>query len=155
MPPKNTILTLLNIKNFFISKLELWVIKKFGISHQESSKDYGRLLNVGKDGLRECIGDKEEIYRYLILDHPIDVVPQKGGTDSQNELQKNVKTIQIVKVEDTYADSFVDPNKRKHSNWSNELIGKHIRVIGSLYSRVVRVVMVANYFEEVKKDHEN
>lgn len=104
---------------------------------------------------KECIGDKEETYRYLILDHPIDAVPQKGDTDSQNELQKNVKTIQIVKVEDTYADSFVDPNKRKRSNWSNKLIGKHIRVMGSLYSRVVRVVMVANHFEEVKKDHEN
>jgi len=104
---------------------------------------------------KECIGDKEETYRYLILDHPIDVVPQKGDTDSQNELQKNVKTVQVVKVEDTYADSFVDPNKRKHSNWSNKLISKHICVIGSLYSRVVRVVMMANHFEEVKKDYEN
>ena len=104
---------------------------------------------------KEGIGDKEEVYRYLILDRPIDVIPQASDTDSQNEFQKNVKTVQIVKIEDTYADSFIEPNKRMHSNWSNELTGKHVRIIGSLYSRVVRVVMLASHFEEIKKNDKN
>jgi hypothetical protein len=104
---------------------------------------------------KECIGDKEEIYRYLILDHPIDVVPEKSDTDPKNELQKNVTTVQVVKIEDTYADSFIEPNKRMHSNWSNKLTEKHVRVVGNLYSRVVRVVMLANHFEEIKQNDKN
>jgi hypothetical protein len=99
---------------------------------------------------KEYIGDKKEIYRYLILDSPINVVPQKGDLDKDNELQEDIKDIQIVRVEDTYDDSFIDKNQRKHSNWSDKFIDKHIIVSGMLYSRVIRVVMIAEHFAEIK-----
>lgn len=113
----------------------------------------------------EYIGDKAEIYRHLVLDRPIDVLPQKGDSDADNEVQRNVKDIQIVKLED-YEDFDTWVCKRCHqqnqfskdkecgkcanSNWSDQLIGKHVRVTGRLYSRVVRIVMIGNHFEEIK-----
>lgn len=101
----------------------------------------------------ECIGDKEEIYRYLELDHPIDVVPQKTDSEAKNELQEDVKTVHLVKIEDHNADSdaldhVIDPER---SNWTDKFIGKHVRVTGKLYSRIARIVMLAEHFEEVKK----
>jgi|GEM_PF-6775289 len=102
----------------------------------------------------ECIGDKEEIYRYLDLDRPIDVVPQKIDNEAKNELQKDVKIVHIVKIEDYNADSdafdrVIDPIR---SNWADKFIGKHVRVTGKLYSRIARVVMLAEHFEEVKNN---
>lgn len=79
----------------------------------------------------EDIGDKEEIYRYLILDHPIDVFDKKNNSDSQ----ENIETIHIVPIDDS---------------WSDQFINKHVRVIGKLYSRVIRTVMLVNKFEIIK-----
>lgn len=92
----------------------------------------------------ENIGDKEEIYRYLELDYPLDVIPQKTDSDIKNETLRNVTTIQIVRIED-------DTNSKKtaYSNWSDSFIGKHVRVTGKLYSRVVRVIILAEHFEKI------
>lgn len=111
-------------------------------------------------------GDTKEVYRYLVLDQPIDVLPQKGDLDNGNEALKNVKDLQVVKIEDYESnDSWIcercreqnQPAKRDencgqclNSNWSDKLVNKHVRVTGELYSRVVRIVMIANHFEEIK-----
>ena len=114
----------------------------------------------------ERIGDKAETYRYLVLDRPIDVFPQKNDSAANNELQKNVKDLQIVRLED--CDDFdtwvcercrqqnqFSKNKKceqcSNSNWSDSLIGKRVRITGKLYSRVVRIVMIANHFEGTKE----
>lgn len=114
----------------------------------------------------ETIGDKEEIYRYLVLDHPIDVVPQKSDSTKKNELQENVKEVQIVRIEDCYKaynakceyyyeQNQLSKNKKTnnqcpYSKWSDKFINKHVRITGTLYSRMVRVVMVARRFEVIK-----
>lgn len=114
----------------------------------------------------ERIGDKAETYRYLVLDRPIDVFPQKNDSAANNELQKNVKDLQIVRLEDgddfdtlvyerCHQQNQFPKNKEcaqcSNSNWSDKLVGKRVRVTGKLYSRVVRIVMIANHFEEAKE----
>jgi len=93
----------------------------------------------------ENIGDKEETYRYLVLDSPIDIVPRKNDTERNNELQRNVETIQVVRIEDSNI-----YETHEHSNWSDKLINKHVHVTVRLYSRVVRAVILATHFEIIK-----
>jgi len=115
----------------------------------------------------EAIGDKEEIYRYLVLDYPVDVLPQKSDKTKKNWLQENITEVQVVRIEDYYkvyrseeCENYYQQkqsskNKKSnsqcsYSNWSDEFINKHVRITGILRSRIVRVVMVANNFEIIK-----
>jgi hypothetical protein len=148
---KNRFIMFFSIVNFAISSLVLAANQI--VHYQPEMITLTGIIKVEEfptPPKKECIGDKKEIYRYLLLDHSVDVVPAEGDVDSNNELQENVNDVQIVKIEDTYADSFINSDKRKHSNWSEKFVGKHLRVTGTLYSRVIRIVMIANHFEEIK-----
>lgn len=78
----------------------------------------------------------------------IDVLAPKQDLDATNETQRNIKTIQIVRVEDSnlYRKEIAHLIR---THWSDRLIGKHVRVTGQLYSRVIRVVLLATHFEEI------
>lgn len=114
----------------------------------------------------ENIGDKEEIYRYVILDQPIDVVPQKIDKNRPFELQKNVKEIQIVRIEDIFKNDDLEcenyyrqnqiyknknPNSKcPYSNWSDKFVNERVEIKGTLYNHNRRVVMTAEHFKIIE-----
>lgn len=88
---------------------------------------------------------EEEIYPYLFLDHPIDVV-SKNNTNPEDVLEKNVKVLQIAADDET-------------SNWSwkheNKFITKHVNVTGKLFHSISghhhsRVLIEAIHFAIIK-----
>lgn len=96
---------------------------------------------------KEDIGDKAEVYRYLKLGHTIDVLPKRTDLAPDNDVLKNVEEVQIVKIEESnLKDRLPGDTKPAHSNWSNKFIGRRVCVTGVLYSRVVRIVMLAKHF---------
>jgi hypothetical protein len=84
-------------------------------------------------------GDDVETCPYLFLDHPIDAVVPKNDTNPEDQLEKNVKIIQVASAGDD-------------DNWNDKYVGQHVRVTGTLYHRLTghhhtRVLINSTHFE--------